>query len=165
MNAIRCTPLLAAASLAALALGCGDSHGPGGGARVDVTGDSPEEAADEVADAICSWTAECGEASVECGGSGSGDITCTGTIEDVSFAECFDELHPEMLADFRCADLTPDQEALVNDCINAMVANPCITMSDLDAYTAAIERGEDPAWPIETPPECEALDDIFDGCA
>lgn len=154
----------AALLLALAGAACGDSHGPGSGATVDITGDAPEEAADETADAVCSWSAECGEPSVECGGSSGGDTTCTATIEEVTFSECYDELHPDLLADFRCRDLTAEQEALVNDCINGMVSQDCVTMAELDEYTAALERGEDPAWPLEVPPSCEGLEEVFTGC-
>lgn len=164
-SAATALPLLL---LLSLAVACGDSHGPGGGgpggSGVDVSGDAPEDAADEVVDSVCSWMSACGEVEIECGGSSAGDTTCTGTLADVSYAECYDELHPELLADFRCVDLTPAQEALVNDCINGLVSQECMTEEELDAYVAAIERGEDPPDPYDIPPECESLDDVFGPC-
>ncbi len=155
--------VLLASMLAAALGGCAEEHGRGGGG-VDIRGDSPEEAADEVAEAVCDWTARCGEPSVECDGSSSGDLTCTGTIEEVSFAECYGDIHPEVLADLRCRELTSEQARLVNDCINGMVSQDCVTMAEIEEQASIIEAGGEPPDLREIPPECELLEDVFTGC-
>lgn len=154
--------MLVTSMLLAAATGCGKGHQRGG--AVDIRGDSPEEAADEVVEAVCDWTARCGEPSVECGGSTGGDIRCTATIEDVTFAECYDDLHPGALADFRCAELTEEQARIVNECINAITSQRCVSMAELEEYAAALEAGEEPPSPLAMPPECGALRELFRDC-
>lgn len=146
------------------AVGCATDHRRGDGPAVDIRGDSPEEAADEVATAACDWSARCGEVSIECGGTSAGDTTCTGTIEEVSWASCYEEVHPEILADFRCAELTEEQTARVNACVNGVISQDCVTMAQLQDYLDRMEAGEEPPELLEVPAECEALDDLFDGC-
>lgn len=155
--------MLAVSTLLLLAIGCGKDHRRGG-ATVDIRGDSAEEAADETTEAVCEWLARCGEPSIECGGSSGDDPTCTATIEDVSFADCYDATHPQALSNFRCVELTEDQAALVNDCINGLVSQDCVTTAEFEAYAAELEAGGEPEYPLETPPECEVLEEVFAGC-
>lgn len=146
------------------AVGCATDHRRGGGAAVDIRGDSPEEAADEVATAACDWSARCGEVSIECGGSSAGDTSCTGTIQEVTWASCYEDTHPEILADLRCADLTEEEAAQVNACVNGVISQDCVTMAQLQEHLDRVEAGEEPPPLLELPPECEALAGLFAGC-
>ena len=155
-------PLVLLSSLLLIASACGDSHGID---PIDVSGATPEQAADDVADAFCSWQAKCGTVTVECSGPVDGEPTCTGEIQETDFQACFDELRADVLEDLRCRELSADETRTVNACINKMITNACVTRAELDAYLEALEAGEDDAEElIEVPAECEAVEAIFEGC-
>jgi hypothetical protein len=136
----------------------------GGDDTIDISGDTPEQAADEIAGAVCAQQSECGEWSIDCTSDGT-STTCTATHSDVTVDACVAEARPEILSDLQCVDLTPEQEQTINDCINGLAAMPCISQDEMDAYVAAIEAGMDPEPPGGAPPaECDQLEAIFSSC-
>ena len=148
-------PLLLALPLAAC----------GGDDEVDIVGDSPEEAAAELADAICEQNAECGQFDISCSGNDDGSFDCTVTHEEVTYDSCVAELEPEIRADLECADPTDAQAAQINDCINALLERSCVSEEEMQEYVDAIERGEDPVPPGGAEPvACEVLEDAFESC-
>lgn len=141
--------------LALVTFGCGSDE-------IDITGDTPEQAAAEIATAVCERNVECGSPDVTCNSTQSG-VDCTGTIEPVVYDQCVAELKPDIQMDLQACDLTPEQEATVNGCINAMLAQDCITQAELDAAVVEIEAGREPTLG-QVPPECLQLEAIFETC-
>lgn len=139
---------------------CGDDDG---GQDVDIRGLTADEQADVAADALCDWAAECGQVSYDCSSDGT-TTTCTGTIETTTYQACYAETEPDMLEDFQGCTLTADQEATINGCLNAMVAEPCLTQDQVDANAAAMEQGEDPPYGGDAQAACTPLGAIFDSC-
>jgi len=134
-----------------------------GGDSVSIEGNDPVADGQTVTDAVCEWQAECGDWEIACSGT---PVDCTATRETVTFAECRAEELQDITADFTCAgDLSASERTLVENCVNKVIDRPCITQAEMDAFIAAIERGEDPTPPGgETPAECEMLDSIFERC-
>lgn len=131
---------------------------------VDITGDTPEEAAAEIAGAVCDQAAACGQWSFECTGEGE-TFDCEATHQDTDRDECYAETQEEVVADLSCVDLTPAQEDVVEDCINQVASRDCPSQEEMDEYIAALERGEEPEFPGgELPASCEQLEGFFEGC-
>jgi hypothetical protein len=140
----------------------------GGGTSVDIVGDTPEEAAAEIAEADCSRSVECGQATYECTTDPETQmLDCTGTIEEVTPAEeeeCVAEIEENVLAVLSGCDLTDEEMGVIEDCVNAALAQPCISQSELDAWLAEIEAGNEPEPLRETPAVCDEADAIIEGC-
>jgi hypothetical protein len=139
----------------------------GGGSGVSIVGDTPEEAAAEVADAICDQIQECGEVSVDCTFNQETQmLECVGTIEEAGpHADCVAEEEPDILADLQACELTDEEMQLGEDCINAQLAQPCITQEELDEYVAETEAGNEPPPLRDLPPECEEFFAIIEACS
>jgi hypothetical protein len=139
----------------------------GGGSSVSIVGDPPAEQAAEVADAICDQLVECGEATIDCTFNQETQMQeCVGTIEDgPPHDECVAEYEPGLLNDFENCDLTAEEEAIAEDCINALLAQPCISQSELDDYVAEIEAGNEPEPLRDYPEVCVQADAIFEACS
>ncbi len=133
-------------------------------ANVDISGMSDELAAETIADTMCEHYETCGQASFSCSSSPNGqDPVCTGELEYMDYDECYQEVKPDILDDLEQVELTAAEEQLVNSCINAMVAQPCMTQADVDDMVEAMNNGEEPDWDDEIPVECEQLEQIFGG--
>lgn len=133
--------------------------------RVDISGLSDQAAADHIADTMCRHMETCGQATFECSSSGPGGDPplCSGEVIYPEYNECYQEIQPDILDDLEQVDLTAAQEQLVNDCVNAMVAQDCLTQSDVDEIVDAMNRGEEPDWGEDYPAACEQMDEIFGG--
>jgi hypothetical protein len=140
-------------------IACGDDDAR----TVDIRGLTAEEAADEAADALCDRAAECGEVSYECSSDGTTQV-CTGTIETTSYTACYAETQPEIRADLEDCELTTAQEELVNECMNAMLAQPCLTQDQVDANAEAMEQDLDPPYGGTPPAACAQVGEIFEAC-
>jgi hypothetical protein len=143
--------LITMTALACLWIGCG------GDDRV-----SPAAAADQVASALCDWLEECGQWEIRCD-DGDG---CTADRVEVDRADCIADRALQGLDDGDCGDLTDEQVALLDECVDGLAARACITQADIDAYLVALERGDAPDEPGEpTPAACLDLEDLFAECA
>lgn len=131
--------------------------------HVDITGLSDEAAAEEIAGALCTWTERCGVTSIECEESSQGVRQCSGELIPLPYSVCHDEIYPDVLEDFQRVDLTAAEEQVVNDCINGMVKQDCITQGQLDQIVAALEAGEEPPEYQELPAACANVDIFFGG--
>jgi hypothetical protein len=151
MKRVACISIVAAC----FAIGCS------GSSKVSIVGKSADEQAHEIADKVCEQSAECGLITISCGGAGE-EFSCTGTIEPDDYQECYDELEPDIREDFERCDLTAAQEQRVEDCINALLGQSCVSQSELDAYVDEINAGNEPEWPRPFPTECAGIDDLFD---
>lgn len=142
-------------AVAVFAMGCG-------GDGVSIKGNDPVADGRAVTNAICEWQAECGSWEIDCSGS---PLQCTATPKPVTFQECEAEELQDITGDFTCAgDLSASEKQLVEKCVNNVVSSDCITQAEMDAYLDAIERGEEPMPPSDTPPECDTLENIFERC-
>ena len=119
---------------------------------VDIRGLTPDDAADELASAMCAHLAECGMAIQVCREACSTDGQCTTVCEDevheVDYAECYANVFPEIRERLECAELTPEQQAVVSDCFNRK-------------YVQA-DCSEQPEDDLES---CEQMDEFFAGCS
>jgi hypothetical protein len=129
----------------------------GDGNSISIVGEPHADQAAEIAGAICDQVVECGEASFEF--TGSEPLMCTATIEPGDEAECLSENEPDILADLEACNFTAEQEQLIQDCVNAQLALPCVTQAELDDICEQYEAGEEPtADPLPEPcPEAFAL--------
>ena len=134
--------------------------GGGGGSSVSIVGDPPADQAAEIADAICDQAQECGEVNVDCTFNQETEMfECVGTIAD---APAHDACVAEEEPNYDC-ELTTEEQQVVEDCINALLAEPCVTQAELDEYIEELEMGsEEPLRPL--PPECEEAFPILEGC-
>lgn len=138
--------------------------GGDGAASVDIVGKPPAEQAEIVADALCDAIVTCGQPNFEFTQEGE-TLICTATIEEADYAECVAEEEPDILADLEACDLTAEEEQTVQSCLNAQLAQPCVTQAQLDAYCDEVEAGNEPEWPVPIPESCEETDAIFESCA
>lgn len=132
---------------------------------VDLSGDTPDEAADEIASASCERRVECGGWDYEIETDENGNITACAPVQDpVDQGACVSETGADFREKLECAMPTGDELAQIEDCINDVIAQDCITEQDLQAYCDALLAGEEPDEPGESPPSCDALDTILEGC-
>jgi hypothetical protein len=151
---------VALCAVLALCPACG-----GGDDGVDIVGDTPDEAADEISDATCDKQVDCGVWEISLELDDQGNVTnCTPAKVEVDHDECVAENRPDVREDLECAMPTDEEAEMINDCINDLVDQDCITQDEVDAYCDAIVAGEDPDEPGEQPPSCDVLDDILTGC-
>ncbi len=149
--------LVIAASVGIHAGACNDDNV----LRVDISGLSDQAAADHIADTMCKHMEVCPQATFECSSTPDGPTTCTGELVSMTYNECYQDLQPDIQEDLEQVELTADQEQLVNDCVNGMLAQDCMTQAELDEIVDAMNRGEDPDWGEDYPAACEEMDQIF----
>lgn len=127
---------------------------------VNTVGDTPTEAAQEVATAICDFGAACPKVDIECTSDGE-TTTCTGMFGDLvteaEHMQCYDALSTEFVLAFEQFDAIGLDRADFDACVNASISQGCPTQAELDAYIAELEAGNEDASLHPNPPECEAL--------
>ncbi len=132
---------------------------------VDLAGDSPAEAADEIATATCDRLVDCGGWDFEIETDENGDVTaCTAIQDDVDHDACVSDQRTSYTEVLECAMPTDDELGQIGDCINDLLAEDCITEEDIQAFCEALLAGDDPPEPGEVPASCDALDTILEGC-
>ncbi len=132
----------------------------GDGSSISIVGEPHADQAAEIAGAICEQVAECGELNFEFTGD---PVMCTGTIAPGNEQACLDETEPGVLADLESCNFTAEQEQVVQDCINAQIAEPCVTQAEVDAYCDELEAGsEEPLRPL--PAACEEAFALLETC-
>jgi hypothetical protein len=137
----------------------------GGDDGVDLVGDSPDEAADEIASATCDRLVECDGWDFDIETDDSGDVTaCTPVQDQVDHDTCVSDTRTTYAEVLECAMPTDDQLADLGDCINDLVAQDCVTEEDVQAFCDALLAGEDPPEPGEEPASCDVLAAIFEAC-
>jgi len=137
----------------------------GGGESVDIVGKSPEAQADDIAAAVCSYEADCGDVDIDCTYNQSTMMTdCTGTIDKVTYDACYAEERPEILADLAQCNFTAAQEQQIEDCINARLDQSCVTQAELDAFVVKLEAGDETAELRPQPAACDGVDALFESC-
>lgn len=140
--------------------------GGGGGASVSIVGDEPADQAAEIADASCSRQQECGAATIDCQTDPETQmLECIGTIEEVDEAECIESREATFLSIFENCELTAEDEGAIEDCINALLAQSCISQAEIEEYAAEVEAGNEPEPLREYPEVCVEADAIIEGCS
>ncbi len=127
---------------------------------------TPQEAAQTVTDVSCEKAAECGYISASCTPCAAGEVDCepTCTVEARSYsqAECIEDTQEDLERGFGCQELTPDEVALVNECLAAAPDEACPSVQDVEAWVDGGRQGRDPRAPIAA---CDLLfDDIIYRC-
>lgn len=138
-----------------------------GSRTVDVRGKSPAQASEEMAAAACERSVECGEVHLSCESTGTGGTVCEGSIEPADYDECYAETQPAMEASLACAMPDDALAAMINVCFNDVLALPCPTQADVDAYVQDINDGTtDPGTPPPPglPPSCAEVLPVLFGC-
>jgi hypothetical protein len=146
------------AALGAL-IGCGDSRPSG---HVELSGKSPAEGSSLAANAICTREVTCGMADIQCTGGKNVSTQCMVTIVYPERAACYAEVQPNVQKLLSCPALTPGEIDLIELCVDARAARPCITPAQADALARTAETGTIP--PDPPPPECEFLQQPIPGC-
>src|SRR5688572_27042715 len=77
-----------------------------------IVGQSPEDAADIVAETMCEKGVECGAHNLECS-----EGVCTLTSEVVDYETCVAELSSEFLDEVLCVPLTTTEEERLDACL------------------------------------------------
>ena len=153
--------LLAFAALASLLVfaACGGDDG------VDIVGATPEEAADELANAGCDRDVECGVWQIDIELDEQGNVTsCTAVPMDVVHAECVADEREQLREILECSMPTDAEAEMINQCFNDAIAQDCLAEAEVTAYCEALENGEEVDQPGQAPASCEALQAIFEGC-
>lgn len=155
----RSWPIALSAMLLLSACG-GDEDG------VDLSGDTPDEAADEIASATCERRVECGGWDYEIETDENGEvISCTPVEDPVDQDACVSETRADLREVLECAQPTEDELSQLENCVNDTVGQDCVTQEDLQVFCDAVLAGEDPEDPLAAPPSCDALVEIIDGCS
>jgi hypothetical protein len=137
----------------------------GGGESVDIVGKSPEAQADDIAAALCSYEADCGDVDIDCTFNQTTMTTeCTGTIMTVTYDACYADERADIFGDLSQCNFTAAQEQQLQNCINASLDQPCVTQAELDAYVAKLEAGDESAELRPEPPACDGIDALFESC-
>ena len=138
-------------ALSLLVLACGSDEGSV----------APRDAADEVTAAACDWVEECGQWVVDCAEDG-----CTAELVEVDRATCEVDRTIDGLDEVTCDDLTADEQDLLGECVDGLRSRACVTQTEIDAFVAALEDGEQPDDPGEpAPAACDAIADVLLACA
>ncbi len=140
--------ILVSAGLAAtIFCACLDDSGPG------IVGKSPQEAAATYAETACTHLAECGMTlhvcREQCTEDGECQVVCQDEFQEIDYQECYATIYPQVLRKFECADLDESQQAVVQDCLEALYVEPgCGEEPDQDSV-----------------PACKEMEGFFSGCS
>jgi len=157
---MRTAHLLVLSTALALSAACG-----GGDDGVDLAGDSPDQAADEIATATCDRRAECEGWNYELMFDGDGNVVdCNPVLDPVDRDACVSETRADVREDLECAMPSDDELGQIADCVNDIIGQDCLTEDDIQAYCDDLLADGEADEPGESPPSCDALDAILEGC-
>jgi hypothetical protein len=152
------------ASLVVVALltigACDDTGHP---AHVELSGQTPSEGAHLAADALCSRAVRCGTAEIQCVSSPEQSAQCSATIVHPDKNTCYTQVEPGIEDLLACPSITPSQVDMIEQCLDAMNAQPCITQIEADEAAKEEANGMSPR-PAIQPIECEFLQKPLPGC-
>ena len=139
---------------------CGDSDD-----GVDIVGDSPDQAADEIATETCERRTECEGWNYELMFDGEGNVVdCNPILDPVDRDACISETRADIREDLECAMPSDDELEQIADCVNDIIAQDCLTEEDIQAFCDDLLDDGEADEPGESPPSCAALEVIFEGC-
>lgn len=133
--------------------GCGGSDGP---SHVELSGKSPVAGSMQAAEAICRRKVACGSVQVSCGAGSTTATQCSATIVHSDYDHCFNDAQPSLEKFLACPALTAQGVDMIESCVDALVAEVCVTQEQADAAARAAQMNMSaPASPA--PPECAFL--------
>lgn len=130
---------------------------------ITLSGKSPSEASQEAATAICNKSARCGIVDISCTGGTDAATQCSATISHPDATTCIAQKQPSLEKILSCPALTTSEIRTVEQCVDAIVAKPCVTQSEADSL--AMTAQETMTLPPDLPPaECAPLEKPIPGC-
>lgn len=130
---------------------------------VNTTGQTPEEAGQQIADHVCARAAGCGKVHLDCTAGSTGALTCEGEIQPTTTAECLEDAPAAFTSIVMNADANGVSRAELDACVNSLLGESCITQAELDAYLASLNAGMSGARLREPTPECAAIGVVYGG--
>jgi hypothetical protein len=127
-----------------------------------IEGKSAEEAADVTTEVACDYVARCGLIEVTCADCDVGQ-DCGGCYVEpraVTTDACIADLGPDLETGFACQALTPEEEALVDECLAALPTAECTSIEEVEAWANG-GGGEDPR---NEPAACDVIEEIRYRC-
>ena len=141
---------------------CGDENSS---PKVDIRGKSVEQAAEDIASALCHHMASCGNVTFSCSSSCDRNdnctTSCTGTIEPITYDECLAKVQQDFQQMLECAEPTEEEQGQISACVNDTVAQRCLSQKEIDAMAKDLEQGNEVS---NQPASCESMQSIFDSC-
>lgn len=126
-----------------------------------VAGKSAEEAAEIATHEVCEFIDRCGVISLACADCAApGEACgCDAELHVISYDACTMEAAQDFANGFACdeEDVTPEEVALVDECLQALETFACATVEEVEASAGP---GEDP----RQPEACDVLEDIRARC-
>jgi hypothetical protein len=140
-------------------LGCTEK---GDGSPPSVAGEPAEQAAEIATRAVCDYAERCGDISITCADCGGGPdcVGCFAEHYDVEYAACTAEIGPDLATGFACEAVTPEEAALVDECLQALADLECPSIEEAEAWA----NGGDGENPTAPPEPCRTLEDIRYRC-
>jgi len=147
----------------AIASSAGSCGGSSASPAVTLTGKSPSEAAQDAATAICDRNARCGIVDISCTGGTDAATQCSASIDHPDTASCVAQEQASLDKLLSCTALTASERDSVQQCVDALVAQPCVSQAEADALAMLAQEGM--ALPPDLPPTaCAPLEQPIPGC-
>ena len=164
---MKLSPLMLACALGCLLSACGGDSGDSGDSGgsgdsgVSLEDKSPAEQATAIVEAICGQVVECGTYQIHCSSSGEDDFECSSTYVDVSYAECSEEMDEKIQGQVDCWNEQTDDTflPLLEECINAVASQACVSAEEMDVYIAELNAGEEPESLRSEPEVCARVEE------
>lgn len=141
----------------------GVSCGGSSESTATLTGKSPSEASQEAATAICNRNAKCGIVDISCTGGTDAATQCSASIDHPDAKTCVAQEQPSLEKLLSCAALTASEVETIQQCVDALVAQPCVTQAEAESLALTAQEGM--ALPPNLPPAvCASLEQPIAGC-
>jgi hypothetical protein len=128
-----------------------------------LTGKPPDQASQQAATAICNRNARCGRVDISCNGGTDAATQCTANIDHPDAGACITQEEPAIFKVLSCPALTEAESQTIQQCVNALVAQPCVTQEQADSLAMLAEKGG--TLPPDGPPDaCAPLEQPIPGC-
>lgn len=121
-----------------------------------------EEAAELTTEVACGYVSRCGLIQVSCADCAEGEDCggCTAEQIPVATDECVADLTPDLEVGFSCQALTPEEEALVDECLAILPSAECPSIEVVQDWANG-GGGEDPRNELAA---CDVLEEIRYRC-
>jgi hypothetical protein len=131
--------VLVALALASSAAACSSSDST----TVTLTGKPPDVASQDAANAICKRKAACGVVEISCSGGTDAATQCSAAINHPDAPTCVAQQQPSIQKVLSCPALTASELEVIQQCVNALATQPCVTQAQADALAMTAEA----EWP------------------
>ena len=162
---MKLSPLMIIGILGCLLSACGSASSSDSNSESGITleGKTATEQAEAIVGAFCTHTAECGSYSMSCSSSSDEEgVSCSSSHSPVSYDECREDMLEDLQAQTQCWSEQEDQSfvSIIEECINAMVGQACVTQEEMDIYVDAMNAGEEPVSPRPQPEACAQIENL-----